>query len=61
MARDKVRCPWCNHVMQATQAKVARLDRNGTTVVERRCSACGNILAAYVEAEGDFLPRMRTF
>ena len=54
----EVKCPWCNKV---TLPKVSHCKNDYGDVIERRCTKCGKVLAAYLEKEGDFLTDMRTF
>ena len=54
----EVRCPWCGEM---TLPKVSHSKNDYGDVIERRCSKCGNVLAVYLEQEGDFLTTMRTF
>ncbi len=57
----EVKCPWCGEVTPAPEVKVGRHDNDYGTVVERRCPKCSKVLAAYLEGEVDFLPRIRIF
>lgn len=43
------------------EVKMGRRKNDYGTVIERRCPKCSNVLAAYLEGEVDFLPRIRTF
>ena len=52
---------WCSEEMPASRVKVGGYKNEYGTVMERRCTKCNKVLAAYLEAEGDFLPRIRTF
>jgi len=54
----QVKCAWCGEM---TVPKVEHLKNDYSNIIERRCSKCGRVLAAYVEREGNFLPRIRTF
>jgi len=55
----EVKCPWCSEM---TTPKLNRSKNDsGHIIVERECSHCGKILAAYLEEEGNFLPDVRTF
>ena len=54
----EVKCPWCG---EGTVPKVSRLKCDYGNTIERRCSLCGKVLAAYLEDEGNFLPGIRTF
>ena len=51
-------CPWCGETMVP---EVKRHKNAYGDVVERLCSKCGKNLAAYLEQEGDFLMKMRSF
>lgn len=51
-------CPWCGETMIP---EVKHHKNNYGEVVERACSNCGKILAAYLEEAGDFLMKMRSF
>jgi len=51
-------CPWCN---EKTETDKKILKKENSQVVERRCKNCGKILAAYMENEKDFLPKIRVF
>jgi len=51
-------CPWCT---KKTVPKITVKNKQCGVLKERRCSECGKVLAAYLEGEGDFLPRIRTF
>jgi phage FluMu protein Com len=56
---DKARkCPWCNEV---SVPEIKSSKKTYGDVTERRCSSCGKILAAYLEAEGDFFPKIRSY
>lgn len=61
MEDKAIKCPWCEQTTPASGIKVARAKNEYGTVIERRCPKCGKVLAAYLESEGDFLPRIRTF
>ena len=54
----EIKCPWCGERVtpepEVIQRKVAE-------VVERRCPQCGKVLAAYLEQDRDFMPKIRTF
>jgi phage FluMu protein Com len=58
MAKE-IKCPWCGEVV--TEPKVKRPKSDYGRVVERRCSKCGKVLAAYLEKEGEFFQGMRAF
>ena len=57
----EIKCPWCDGVIPIAELKVERRKNDYATVIERRCPKCSNVLAAYLDAEGVFLPRIRTF
>ena len=57
----ETRCPWCGEVVPVAEVKVGRHKNDYGTVVERRCPKCSRVLAAYLDGEGDFLPKTRTF
>jgi len=59
--KQRVKCPWCGEVIDTTTVKVRHFKNDYGTIVERRCSRCDKVVAAYLEEEGNFLPRMRTF
>ena len=59
--RKEVKCPWCEEVIPTSELKVERSKNDYGTLADRRCTKCNKILAAYLEEEGDFLPRIRTF
>jgi len=59
--RGETKCPWCDEVIPISEVKVRRYKNDYATVIERRCPKCSNVLAAYLDEEGDFLPRIRTF
>lgn len=54
----EITCPWCGERV-TPEAKV--MQRKVAEVVERRCPRCGRILAAYLEQDRDFMPKIRTF
>lgn len=56
--KEQVKCPWCG---QMTVPKVSHLKNDYGDIIERRCSECGKVLAAYLEQEGIFLPDIRRF
>lgn len=57
----EIKCPWCDGVIPMAEVKVGRRKNDYATVIERRCPKCSSVLAAYLDEEGDFLPRIRTF
>ena len=54
----EVKCPWCGELGNPQITVVSKALGN---VIERRCTKCGQVLAAYLEQEGEFLPKIRTF
>ena len=54
----EIQCPWCDEVVVP---EVSLVKRDSGEVRERRCSKCGKVLAAYLESEGEFLNKIRTF
>jgi len=59
--RKEIKCPWCGNRTPISEMK-ARCNKNDYgTVVERRCACCNRVLAAYLEEEGEFLSKIRTF
>ena len=59
MEKTKERsCPWCGETMEP---EVKRHQNANGDVVTRLCSKCGKVMAAYLEQEGDFLMKMRSF
>jgi len=56
--KKEATCPWCN---EKTVSKITVKKKQHGVVKERRCTECGKVLAAYLQGEGDFLPRIRTF
>ena len=54
----EVKCPWCGEVVMS---KGSQSENEYGHIVERRCSRCGKVLAAYLEEEGTFFPDIRTF
>jgi len=56
---DKERkCAWCGETMLP---KVNRKKSDFGDIVERKCSKCGKVVAVYLESEGEFLPKMRSY
>lgn len=53
-----VKCAWCGEM---TVPKVGHPKNDYGDIIERRCSKCGKVLAAYLEQKEDFLPDIRTF
>ena len=51
-------CPWCG---ETVVPEMKRRKNAYGDVVERSCSKCGKVLAVYLEQEGDFLMKMRSF
>jgi len=54
----EVKCPWCG---ETTMPKASHSKSDYGDVIERRCTKCDKVLAAYFAQEGDFLPDIRTF
>ncbi len=54
----EVKCPWCGEM---TVPKVSHFKNDYGDIIERRCSKCSKVLAAYLEQEGDFLTDIRKF
>ncbi len=59
--RETVKCNWCGQTMPVSEVMVKKVKNDYGSVTERRCPKCGKILAAYLEEEGEFLTKMRTF
>jgi len=59
--KQEVKCPWCGDTIPVTDVKVKINKNDKGTIIERSCSKCGKVLAAYLEEEGDFLPKIRVF
>jgi len=57
----EIKCPWCGEVIPASEVQVKSYKNDFGTVLERRCAKCNKVLASYLEGEGDFLPKIRTF
>ena len=58
--QKKIRkCPWCGQIVE--EPKVSLLKKEHGDVRERRCPHCGKILAAYLEQEGEFMRKMRSY
>lgn len=57
----QVKCPWCGETSQESEVKVNYKRNDFGSLVERRCARCNKVLAAYLEYEGYFLPRIRKF
>jgi len=55
---NEIKCPWCGERV-TPEPKV--IHRKVAEVVERRCPQCGKVLAAYLEQDRDFMPKIRTF
>jgi len=56
-AKERV-CPWCG---ETVVAEVRHHKNAYGDVIERLCPKCGKVLAAYLEQEGDFLMKMRSY
>jgi len=59
--RGEITCPWCGEAILVSKVMVGHNKSDYGTVIERRCTKCSKVLAAYLEQERDFLPRIRTF
>lgn len=59
--KAEIKCPWCEKTIPTANVKVKNIKNDYGTLVERRCPECDKILASYLEEEGDFLAKMRTF
>ena len=59
--KQETKCPWCEQVIPTVTIEAKVIDNDFSHVRERRCSKCGKVLAAYLEEEGEFLSRIRTF
>ena len=59
--KQEIKCPWCNEIVPTAAVKTKHVGNDFGDVIERRCSKCNKLLAAYLEQEGEFLPKMRTF
>jgi hypothetical protein len=57
----QVKCPWCGEAQAESEVKVSTVKNDQGNVVERRCAKCHRVLAAYLEQEGDFIPKIRKF
>ena len=57
----EITCPGCGEVSSEEEVMVSYKKSDYGSVIERRCIKCNTILAAYLEGEGDFLPRIRKF
>jgi len=58
MMDNEIMCPWCN---KKTIPKMSLVKKQNGSVRERRCAECDNVLAAYLEEEGDFMGNIRKF
>jgi len=52
-------CPWCGQTVEAPTVALSKNEYGD--VRERRCPDCGKILAAYLEQEGEFMEKMRSY
>jgi len=59
--KKETRCPWCGEAMLKAEVEMKSRRNDWGSLTERRCNKCGKILAAYLESEGSFLPKIRTF
>lgn len=59
MAEEKEKkCPWC---LKTVKAEIREFANDYGHIIERKCPNCRNILAAYLEEEGEFLAKIRSF
>jgi len=58
VTNKEIKCPWCGEI---TMPEVSHSRNEYGHIIERRCSHCGKVLAAYLEEEGNFIPAIRTF
>jgi len=54
----EIKCPWCG---ETTMPSISRSKSDYGHIVERKCSQCGKVLAAYLEEEKNFFPDIRNF
>ncbi len=59
--KTEIKCPWCEEIIPVSEIKVTPKKDAYGTVAERRCAKCNKVLAAYLDEEGEFLTKMRTF
>ena len=59
--KTEIKCPWCGETIPTATVKTASIPNTSGTVIERRCTKCDNVLAAYLAEEGEFFSKMRTF
>ncbi len=59
--KQEIKCAWCGESIPVVNVKIKHLKNDFGKVIERRCNTCGRVLAAYLEEEGDFLTKIRTF
>jgi len=57
----EIKCPWCGEVIPSSEVQVESHENDYGTVVERRCTKCSKVLAAYLKEEEDFFSKIRTF
>lgn len=57
----KIECPWCGEKLPQSEVKRQHYRNDFGAVIEIRCAKCGNVLAAYLEEEKNFLPKIRRF
>lgn len=58
MGEEKVKCPWCER--ENIPGTIIEKSDHGSIVV-RRCSLCGKILASYLDEKRIILDKVRTF
>jgi uncharacterized Zn finger protein len=54
----KMKCPWCE---RENIPKVSKEESDYADIVVRRCSACENVLASYLDEKKTVLKSVRTF
>lgn len=54
----EIKCGWCGELTLPNEKK---FNNEYGNIIERRCSKCDKVLAAYLVEEGNFLPKIRTF
>jgi ssDNA-binding Zn-finger/Zn-ribbon topoisomerase 1 len=59
--KTDLKCPWCGEMLPTATVKTIHKKNESGTVVERRCNKCDKVLGAYLEEEGEFFSKMRTF
>ncbi len=59
--KREIKCPWCSGSIPADRVKPVSKKNDYGTIIERRCPDCYRVLAAYLQEEGGFFDKMRTF